>query len=103
MASAAKTTKHWADALRLRPELISNQGQITGLQMSLYDAVYRTSDVPYQEADYYSDITEPTPSLVRFLATVAARLGSKRDVRALYHLDQGMGGGKSHALVGTYH
>ena len=103
MASAANTIKHWADALRLRPELLSNQGQITGLQMSLYDAVYRTADVPYQEADYYSDITEPTPSLVRFLATVAARLGSKRDVHALYHLDQGMGGGKSHALVGAYH
>ena len=94
---------HWADVLQLRPELLSNQGQVTGLQMSLYDAVYRTSDVPYQEADYYSDITEPTPSLVQFLATIAARLGSHRDLKALYHLDQGMGGGKSHALVGAYH
>lgn len=103
MAPSAKHLKHWAESLRLRPELLSNQGQVTGLQMSLYDAVYRTMDVPYQETDYYSDITEPTPSLVRFLGTIAARLGSKRDIRALYHLDQGMGGGKSHALVGCYH
>jgi hypothetical protein len=94
---------HWTSALKLRPELVSNQGQVTGLQMSLYDAVYRTADVPYQEADYYSDITEPTPSLLRFLGTVAARLGAKKDLRALFHLDQGMGGGKSHALVGAYH
>ena len=103
MASIVKPVKHWASALQLRTELVTNQGQVTGLQMSLYDAVYRTADVPYQEAEYYSDITEPTPSLVRFLATAAARLGSPRDVRALYHLDQGMGGGKSHALVGAYH
>lgn len=103
MAPSARHVKHWADMLRLRPELVSNRGQVTGLQMSLYDAVYRTADVPYQEADYYSDITEPTPSLVRFLGTVGARLGSKRDIHALYHLDQGMGGGKSHALVGAYH
>lgn len=97
------TTPHWTSVLRLRPELLANQGHVSGLQMSLFDAVYHTADVPYQEAAYYSDITEPTPSLVGFLGAVAARLGSRRELPALFHLDQGMGGGKSHALVGAYH
>lgn len=95
--------KHWADALRLRPELLDNQGQVADLRMSLYDAVYQTADVPYTEVGYYSDITEPTASLIGFAGAVAARLGSTRPLRALFHLDQGMGGGKSHSLVGLYH
>src|SRR3954452_23801047 len=103
MASAGNNTRRWAEPLRLRPGVLSNQGQSTRLQMSLYDAVYQTREVPYQEADYYSDITEPTPSLTRFLATVAARLGPTKELRAFFHLDQGIGGGKSHALVGAYH
>jgi uncharacterized protein DUF499 len=94
---------HWADVLRLRSELLDRSGQLADLQMSLFDAVYRTRDVPYQEAAYYGEITEPTPSLIGFMADVARRLATESGATALYHLDQGMGGGKSHALVGLYH
>lgn len=96
-------TSHWADVLNLRSELLDRNGQLADLQMSLFDAVYRTRDVPYQEAAYYGEITEPTPGLIGFMAEVARRLGSESGATALYHLDQGMGGGKSHALVGLYH
>lgn len=71
--------------------------------MSLHKAVYQTVDVPYRKVEYYGDITEPTPNLVGFFARVARRLGTAADAPALFHLDQGMGGGKSHALVGLYH
>ncbi|WP_344257231.1 DUF499 domain-containing protein [Terrabacter carboxydivorans] len=72
--------------------------------MSLAKAVYQTVPVPYSRTNYYTDITQPTPLLVGFLGRVARRLGV-RDVeaQALFHLDQGMGGGKSHALVGLWH
>jgi hypothetical protein len=95
---------HWADVLELRQELLNTAGQIADLQMSLYSAVYTDRDVPYQEPGYYADITEPTVGLVRFMGTVARRLGTKATGgKALFHLDQGMGGGKSHALVGLFH
>ena len=71
--------------------------------MSLHKAVYQTVDVPYREVSYYADITEPAPHLIGFLGRVARRLGTTADSTALFHLDQGMGGGKSHALVGLYH
>jgi hypothetical protein len=71
--------------------------------MSLHKAVYQTVDVPYRRPDYYVDITQPTPALVGFFARVARRLGSNQESTALFHLDQGMGGGKSHALVGLHH
>lgn len=94
---------HWGDVLDLRPELLDAKGHITNLQMSLYAVAYRTRDVPYEDVDYYSDITEPTPGLIRFMGTIARRLGAPGSGRALFHLDQGMGGGKSHALVGLHH
>ena len=95
--------QHWADVLKMRDELVDAGGELGGLQMSLFSAVYHTQDVPYRDPAYYGDITQPTPGLVRFLAKIARRLGSDRAVKALFHLDQGMGGGKSHALVGLYH
>ena len=95
--------RHWADVLTMRRELVDASGELGGLQMSLFNAVYQTQDVPYRDPAYYGDITQPTPGLVRFLAKIAHRLGSTRAIRALFHLDQGMGGGKSHALVGVYH
>jgi hypothetical protein len=58
---------------------------------------------PYRKVDYYSDITQPTPSLIGFFAQVARKLGSDTEGYALFHLDQGMGGGKSHSLVGLFH
>lgn len=96
--------KHWADLLTLRKEITDAAGQIADLQMSLYSAVYTDRDVPYADCGYYAEITEPTVGLVRFMGAVARRLGTRRrGGKALFHLDQGMGGGKSHALVGLYH
>ena len=95
---------HWADVLTLRPEISDADGQIADLQMSLYSAVYTDRNVPYADPVYYAEITEPTPRLVQFMSTIARRLGTgARGGKALFHLDQGMGGGKSHALVGLYH
>ncbi len=100
---------HWADVLELRPEVVQRHGQAQGLQMSLYEAAYQTADVPYREASYWCDITEPTTKLVEFMAEITRLLagaglaGEMFDGNRLFHLDQGMGGGKSHALVGLWH
>ena len=96
--------QHWADLLTLRTEITDGTGQISDLQMSLYSAVYTDREVPYADPAYYAEITEPTVGLVQFMGAVARRLGTpKLGGKALFHLDQGMGGGKSHALVGLYH
>lgn len=97
------TTAHWADLLTLRPEVKASDGSVGELQMSLHKAVYQTVDVPYRRVGYYGEITQPTPNLVGFFSRVARRLGTDGETTALFHLDQGMGGGKSHALVGLYH
>lgn len=94
---------NWTEALTLRPEVIASDGGVGELQMSLHKAVYQTVDVPYREVNYYSDITQPTPNLIGFFSRIARRLGGAGESTALYHLDQGMGGGKSHALVGLFH
>lgn len=100
---------HWADVLTLRPEVLARHGHAEGLQMSLYDAVFQTTDVPYRDATYWCDITEPTTKLVEFMAEITCQLaGSSIDGElfggsSLFHLDQGMGGGKSHALTGLWH
>src|SRR5438094_201514 len=94
---------NWIKMLSLRPEVLASDGGVGELQMSLHKAVYQTIDVPYREVEYYADITEPTPNLVGFLARAARLLGGAGESIALFHLDQGMGGGKSHALVGLYH
>ena len=103
-------TEHWADVLELRPEVVARRGHAEGLQMSLYEAVYQTSDVPYQNATYWCDITEPTTKLVEFMAEICRQLSGGTiegellpGGDSLFHLDQGMGGGKSHALVGLWH
>ena len=95
--------QHWADVLALRAELVDRQGQLAELQMSLYSAVYRDRNVPYRDVTYYGEITEPTPGLVGFMAEIARALGSRAPGYSLFHLDQGMGGGKSHALIGLWH
>jgi hypothetical protein len=101
---------HWTDVLQLRPEVTARRGHAEGLQMSLYDAVYQTVDVPYREASYWCDITEPTTKLVEFMAEIVRQLAGGAVAGqlltggdSLFHLDQGMGGGKSHALVGCWH
>lgn len=97
------TTPNWTELLTLRPEVIASDGGVGELQMSLHKAVYQTVDVPYRDVTYYADITEPTPNLVGFFSRIARRLADTGESVALYHLDQGMGGGKSHALVGLHH
>ncbi len=100
---------HWADVLEMRPEVVQRHGHAHGLQMSLYEAVYQTAEVPYRDPGYWCDITEPTTKLVEFMAEVTRLLagaglaGEMFDGNRLFHLDQGMGGGKSHALVGLWH
>ena len=96
-------TPPWTDVLKLRPEVLGSGGSPGELQMSLYKAVFQTVEVPYRDVEYYADITEPTPNIVGFLGRVARRLSGLGDGAALFHLDQGMGGGKSHALVGLFH
>jgi hypothetical protein len=100
---AALIGAHWADVLKLRDEVRGSDGSVGELQMSLHKAVFQTVDVPYRKVDYYADITQPTPSLIGFFAQVARKLGTHAEGNALFHLDQGMGGGKSHSLVGLFH
>jgi hypothetical protein len=100
---------HWADVLHLRPEVLARRGHAEGLQMSLYDAVYQVSEVPYRDANYWCDITEPTVKLVEFMAEIVCLFsdsgidGQLFGGHSVFHLDQGMGGGKSHALTGLWH
>jgi hypothetical protein len=103
MIMSSSPVPHWADVLSLRSEVTLSDGSVGELQMSLHKAVYQTVVVPYRTVDYYVDITQPTPNLVGFFARIARRLGTAADTPALFYLDQGMGGGKSHALVGLYH
>jgi hypothetical protein len=97
------TIPSWHELLTIRREVAASDGGVGDLQMSLHKAVFQTMDVPYRDVVYYSDITQPTPNLVGFFARIARRLSAAGEAIALYHLDQGMGGGKSHALVGLHH
>lgn len=97
----------WWDALRLRAEIVDASGAIDDVQMSIHDAVYgRGAQRPaYASPLYYGDITHPTGQLVDLLTKLAVRMGGGDDylkAPALIRLDQGMGGGKSHACVGAW-
>ena len=98
----------WWQALKLRNEVISASGQIDDVQMSLFQAVHGTGVTrpAYAAANYYGEITHPTDRLSDLLTELALRLGGGEDyhkARAVTRLDQGMGGGKSHACIGAYH
>ena len=99
----------WWERLALRPEIVDADGRIDDVQMSLGEAVHTTkgaTPVPYADAGYYGQITEPTTRLTALLADIAVRLGGGADypkAGALTRLNQGMGGGKSHALIGAWH
>lgn len=98
----------WWQALKLRAEIVSAGGDVDDVQMSLFQAVYGTGKTrpAYADPTYYGDITYPTERLVTLLAEIAIRLGGGADylrARAVTRLDQGMGGGKSHACIGAYH
>jgi hypothetical protein len=98
----------WWETVRLRDEIVSASGAIEDVQMSLFNAVHGVAGrtVAYADPVYYADITFPSMSLIELMAQIAVRLGAQgtfETVRALWRLDQGMGGGKSHGLIGMYH
>jgi len=99
----------WWETIRLRAEITDASGALDDVQMSLFNAVYGAAGQRprYAMASYYGEITFPSDNLVDLMAKVAVRLGARRDLYtrapALYRLDQGMGGGKSHGLVGLWH
>ena len=99
----------WWDELRLRDELVETSGAVGDIQMSLRGVAYGSagSYPPYRSVNYFGEITHPSPSLLRIAADIAVRLGG-RDGQApaakpVWRFDQGMGGGKSHALVALWH
>jgi hypothetical protein len=98
----------WWKALKIRQEIINASGQIDDVQMSLFQAVYGAGSdrPPYADAAYYGEITHPTGRLVDLLTEIAVRIGAGDDylkARSVTRLDQGMGGGKSHACIGAFH
>lgn len=98
----------WWEAMRLRREITAASGSINDVQMCLFRAVYGAAgEKPaYSKARYYGEITHPTPHLSELMAKVLVRLtGGERQtaVPALWRLDQAMGGGKSHGLIGLWH
>lgn len=98
----------WWKALKIRQEILSASGQIDDVQMSLFRAVHGAAAdrPPYADASYYGDITHPTERLIDLLTEIAVRIGGGDDYvksRAVTRLDQGMGGGKSHACIGAFH
>ena len=105
---AARVTPWW-EALQLRDELLDQSGAIGDIQMSLRGVAYGLGGEypPYREPEYFGEITYPAPSLVRIAADLAVRLAGKGgqagSAKTVWRFDQGMGGGKSHALVALWH
>lgn len=104
---SSKVTPWW-DTLRLRREVTSGAGAIDDVQMSLFRAVHGIAGekAPYADPAYYGEITHPSPNLVDLMAKVIVRLGGGTQYTAapaLWQLDQAMGGGKSHGLIGLWH
>lgn len=100
--------KPWWEELALRSEVVDASGAIDDVQMSLFRAVYESGSArpQYSEAAYFGEITHPTGQLVDLLAKIAVRLGGGAEytrAHALTRLNQGMGGGKSHACIGAWH
>lgn len=102
-------TNPWWTELAIRPEIVNASGQIEDVQMSLGAAVHPQGQVPpdYANPISYGQITHPTPRLTALLADIAIRLagGPSGYAKAscLTRLNQGMGGGKSHAEIGAWH
>lgn len=101
---------HWWEALEIRPEITNASGQIEDVQMSLGAAVAPPEGIPaptYADPIHYGHITHPTGRLTALLADIAVRLAGGPDgytkAGALIRLNQGMGGGKSHAEIGAWH
>src|SRR5262245_54350191 len=97
----------WWEVLRLRREVTAGAGSIDDVQMSLFRAVHGVAGekAAYSDAAYYGDITHPSPNLVDLMSKVIVRLGGGQRYTAapaLWQLDQAMGGGKSHGLIGLW-
>ena len=100
----------WWKIMKLRPEVIDANGVIKEIRMSLHNAAFGVKgqgegEVPYADATHYGDITHPAGSLVDFMARIAVRLGvpGSTQTNGAWRLDQAMGGGKSHGLIGLWH
>lgn len=98
----------WWEVLRLRREVTAGAGSIDDVQLSLFRAVHGVGGerAAYGDAAYYGEITHPSPNLVDLMAKVIVRLGGGQRYTAapaLWQLDQAMGGGKSHGLIGLWH
>ena len=96
----------WWNIMQLRSEVVASDGVISDTRMSLHNAaVATTAQALYASPSYYGDITHPAGTLVDFMARVAVHLGipHSAQTKAAWRLDQAMGGGKSHGLVGLWH
>ena len=99
----------WWNELRLRDELVATSGAVGDIQMSLRGVAYGSAGEypPYRSVDYFGEITHPSPSMLRIAADIAVRLGGSggqaASAKPAWRFDQGMGGGKSHALVALWH
>ena len=106
----ANASAPWWEVIALRDEVTSSGGAIDDVQMSLHNAAFGREGVgagrtPYSDAAYFGSITHPTGNLVELMARVAVRLGvpGSTQTSAMWRLDQAMGGGKSHGLIGLWH
>ena len=99
----------WWETLKLRPEVIRSSGQIDDVQMSLFQAVHghgRRPPAVRRRGLLRRDHPPVAAVHSDLLAKVAVRLGGGANYTAapaLWRLDQAMGGGKSHGLIGLYH
>ena len=108
--TASIQARPWWETISLRSEVTRSDGAVDDVQMSLHDAVFGVAGVesdqtPYASPSYYGAITHPTGDLVELMARVAVRLGVEESTQsgAVWRLDQAMGGGKSHGLIGLWH
>ena len=108
--TASAQVRPWWETMALRSEVTRSDGAVDDVQMSLHDAVFGVAGVeseqtPYALPMYYGAITHPTGDLVELMARVAVRLGVEGSTQtaAVWRLNQAMGGGKSHGLIGMWH
>lgn len=97
--------------MALRPEIVRS-GYVEDVQVSLAEAVFGDGGNPRRRSDYarpgyYGEITHPTGRLVELMARVKLRINGSGATahaeRAVWRLDQAMGSGKSHGLIGLWH
>ena len=93
---------NWTSVLELRSDLQETEGHVPNTAASIHNAMH--GEGPYADPAWYGDITHPTPELVQLMVDTAVRIGVDDTYKpGVWHLDQAMGGGKSHCLVGLWH